>query len=117
MHGTSAGDGLNGAGSLLGEGRGRRAQNELSSLACEGGKSGDGKIFVVQVGIVTKDLVGLGSTSRSAVWLFWYHNSPKHPRGVDELIGWRGSLRHDASTSVPIHDSKKEPKPECWGKA
>jgi hypothetical protein len=56
---TGAGDGLDRGDALLGEGGGVGAQDELARLAGEGGEAGDGEVFVVEVGVVTDDLVGL----------------------------------------------------------
>ena len=57
---TGTGDGLHGSHPLLLDGgRVGTAQDELGSLAGEGGNTGDGSIFVVELRIVAENLICL----------------------------------------------------------
>lgn len=60
MASSRAGDGLQGDGSLLGDGWGLLAQNELLRGGGEVGQTGDGEVFVVEIGVVADEFVGLG---------------------------------------------------------
>lgn len=66
VDGTGARDGLNGGYALLGNGRRRFAQNKLGGFGGERGETCDGQVFVVEVGIVADNLVGLEGCRRLA---------------------------------------------------
>lgn len=59
MDSTGSGDGLQGVGSLLLERGGVSAKNQLGSLGGETGKASNRKIFMVEVGVVSENLIGL----------------------------------------------------------
>ncbi len=56
MHSSGARDGLDGACALLSNSWRVSPQNKFCSGGCEGGKTGDGEVFVVQGGVSAEDL-------------------------------------------------------------
>ena len=59
MYGAGAGNGLQRNCTLLLDGGRVCAEDELLRGTGEFGKTGDGKVFVVQVGVVTEEFIGL----------------------------------------------------------
>ena len=57
--GTSAGDGLEGCDTLLGDGGGVGAEDEFLRGGCEVCETGDGEVLVVEVWVGVEDVVGL----------------------------------------------------------
>lgn len=66
---ASAGNGLDTGDTLLGDGSGVWAEEELAGLAGEGGKAGDREVLVVKIGVVADYLVGLDLGAREGLLL------------------------------------------------
>lgn len=99
MDSAGARYGLDGGNSLFGNGWRGLAQDELGGFGGKRGETCDGQVFVVEVGVVANDVVGLG-WRLLAKWSDSCSSDYMKSRGGGEAILGKGGVRLQIITGV-----------------